>query len=280
MKRTVAVSLLMAAAVIPPAAPHLLRTQQPATAAGDPALGGFLKEGGDYYTEAFSGENVGDPVRGTGECTAWRRTLNCNPSGPRDPTKDKVCTDVVSSDESGFCECGGFAQFATVDCNHRPFTCETMCLKYAVITGKPAMVRTNSQNLGAKVAMDPLQAQQYLAQTMYGQQDMKVMERMGHDVEEYMDGALKSAKSNANMATDSMEKFLGKLHSAGAQDAAAAAKHKSSAEYLENKRWMEEAKRSPSTAMQGTGEDLIKIGKALQAEVNEAIPFGTGDPSQ
>merc|ERR1719162_1805345 len=53
---------------------------------GDPALAIVAGSGGgDYYTQAWTGENAGDTKRGTGGCTGWRSTLQCNPSGPRDP---------------------------------------------------------------------------------------------------------------------------------------------------------------------------------------------------
>merc|ERR1719473_914019 len=74
-------------------------------------------------------------------CVGWKKTLNCDPSGPRDPNNDKDCTETVSSEESGFCECGDFTklndtQFAAVPCTHPPFTCDAMCLKWSVLTGR------------------------------------------------------------------------------------------------------------------------------------------------
>lgn len=73
-------------------------------------------------------------------CVGWKKTLECDPSGARDPTNDKDCTKTVSSEESGFCECGDFTklndtQFAAVPCTHPPFTCDAMCLKLSVISG-------------------------------------------------------------------------------------------------------------------------------------------------
>lgn len=68
---------------------------------------------------------------------AWRRTLECDPSGVRHPEADKGCSDTVADGESGFCECGGFAQQA-VGCEHQPFTCDFICLKYAVAVGVTA----------------------------------------------------------------------------------------------------------------------------------------------
>merc|ERR1719161_2625875 len=54
----------------------------------DPALaivassGGGVPAGGDYYTEA---------------CTAFRRTLQCDPSGPRASLQDKGCAQIVNA---------------------------------------------------------------------------------------------------------------------------------------------------------------------------------------
>merc|ERR1719473_1698356 len=73
-------------------------------------------------------------------CVGWKKTLNCDPSGPRDPKNDKDCTTTVTSEESGFCECGDFtklnnSQFGAVPCTHPPFTCDVMCLKFSVLSG-------------------------------------------------------------------------------------------------------------------------------------------------
>lgn len=70
--------------------------------------------------------------------------MNCDPSGPRDEKNDKDCATTVSSELSGWCECGDFetlnyaqnsSQFGAVPCTHPPFTCEAMCLKFAVLSG-------------------------------------------------------------------------------------------------------------------------------------------------
>jgi len=75
------------------------------------------------------------------KCVGFKKTLQCDPSGPRDITNDHDCAYTVSSEESGFCECGDFEKipnnvFAAVKCIHPPFTCDVMCLKFAVISGK------------------------------------------------------------------------------------------------------------------------------------------------
>lgn len=62
-------------------------------------------------------------------CKAWRRTLNCDPSGPRDFHGDKNCTAIVPEGESGFCECEGYVQTAAAPCNHRLISCKSECAK-------------------------------------------------------------------------------------------------------------------------------------------------------
>merc|ERR1719152_435818 len=48
-------------------------------------------------------------------CVKWRKTLNCNPSGPRDPVQDKDCTVTIPGTEAGFCECVGYVYAAGAD---------------------------------------------------------------------------------------------------------------------------------------------------------------------
>merc|ERR1719321_1575015 len=65
------------------------------------------------------------------ECLAWRKTLNCDPSGPRDMKGDKNCTDIIPAEESGYCECEGYIQTAAATCSHRLISCRTECMKVA-----------------------------------------------------------------------------------------------------------------------------------------------------
>merc|ERR1719482_2194440 len=150
----------------------------------DPALAIVAGSGGgDYYTEAWTGENIGDTRRGNGACTAFRRTLQCDPSGPRAPLQDKGCAQIVNADESGFCECGDYAQFAAVNCDHRPFTCEVMCLKFAVVTGKQAVYRNQ--------ALDPAAARTMLEKVTWANQtDLDAMRIMITDIQDFMDRAM------------------------------------------------------------------------------------------
>lgn len=63
------------------------------------------------------------------KCVAWRKTLDCDPSGPRDPKNDKSCTAIVPEGESGYCECENYVQTAAAPCHHRVISCRTECGK-------------------------------------------------------------------------------------------------------------------------------------------------------
>lgn len=60
-------------------------------------------------------------------CVAWRKSGNCDPSGPRDMMEDKECTTSISGLEAGFCECDGGFQTAALPCGHRPINCQNEC---------------------------------------------------------------------------------------------------------------------------------------------------------
>merc|ERR1719428_1477875 len=67
-----------------------------------------------------------DPSIGL-KCVRWRKTLNCAPSGPRDPMGDKDCSVTIGQSESGFCECEGHVHVAAVPCGHKAINCEMEC---------------------------------------------------------------------------------------------------------------------------------------------------------
>jgi len=226
---------------------------------GDPALAIVAGTGGgDYYTKAWTGENAGDATRGTGGCTAFRKTLQCNPSGPRDPMKDKGCQEVIDAHESGFCECGGYAQFAAVDCDHRPFTCEVMCVKFAVVTGKPAFYRNQR--------LDPAQAKMLLNNIMWGNQtDLEAMRMMSAEVKTFMDRALQHTADTADIAKASMKKFLDMMKVAREKDAASAK--------AEMDAYRKAVKDKPWLKIWETGGKLITAGRGIQAKVREVLPF-------
>jgi len=62
-------------------------------------------------------------------CVAWRRTLNCHPSGPRDQKGDRACDVFIPTDESGYCECADGSFTAAATCSHKAFTCDNACGK-------------------------------------------------------------------------------------------------------------------------------------------------------
>jgi len=68
------------------------------------------------------------PANGLG-CLGWRKTLNCDPSGPRDFKGDRTCDDIVPQGESGFCECDNYVQTAVAPCEHRLINCKQECSK-------------------------------------------------------------------------------------------------------------------------------------------------------
>jgi len=68
-------------------------------------------------------------TRRKGNCVAWRRTLNCLPSGPRAPLEDRNCSDLIPPTESGFCECANSQLTAAATCSHSTFTCDNECGK-------------------------------------------------------------------------------------------------------------------------------------------------------
>lgn len=226
---------------------------------GDPALAIVSGTGGDdYYTKAWTGENAGDTLRGAGGCTAFRRTLQCNPSGPRDPKQDKGCQQVVDAHESGFCECGGYAQFAAVDCKHRPFTCEVMCVKFAVVTGKNAIYRNQ--------VYTPAQAKPLLDRVMWGNQtDMEAMRMKSKELEDYMTRALQYTSDTGDQAKASMAKFLDMMKIAREKDAAQAAG--------EMDRYRQMIKDKPWLKIYENGGKLIAAGQGIQAKVRQVLPF-------
>lgn len=226
----------------------------------DSIVGGSGGESGGpvYYTQAWAGENAGDTKRGSGKCTAFRRTLECNPSGPREPQQDKGCAYVVTSGESGYCECGDYAQFAAVSCDHRPFTCDVMCLKFAVVTKRQAYFH------GLKLG--PVAAQTMLNKVMWANQtDLDAMRIMSEDLNAFMGKALKHTNDLAVKAVKSMHKFMDMMKTAQQKDAAAA--DKEMAEYKEM------IKKGPWAGIFESGQKQIDAGRAIQAKVREILPF-------
>merc|ERR1719453_1706281 len=73
--------------------------------ANDPGRYDYRK----FMTDAEHDKFVLIPGRGA-PCVKWRKTLNCDPTGPRDMMDDKDCNVVVGALESGYCECMDYLQ--------------------------------------------------------------------------------------------------------------------------------------------------------------------------
>lgn len=105
----------------------LLGRQLPMRLRGNATLSGTssakLGEGDGLEIFGRPGTPKGSP------CVAWRRTLSCHPSGPRQEHGDRGCTEMIPTDESGFCECAGGELTAASTCSHRAFTCDNACGK-------------------------------------------------------------------------------------------------------------------------------------------------------
>lgn len=73
--------------------------------------------------------NLRDEAHNASEmaCVSWRQTGNCDPDGPREPTKDLPCSDEVPEDASGFCECADGRKAEKSGCGHALFTCADAC---------------------------------------------------------------------------------------------------------------------------------------------------------
>jgi len=228
---------------------------------GDPVLGAVASmAGGDFFTKAWTGENIGDdrPERGAGGCAGFRRTLKCDPSGIRSPTQDKGCEDVVQAQESGFCECGDYAQFAAVDCDHRPFTCEVMCVKYAVVTKKQAIWK------GAKLT--PEQARLVLDKEMWAQQtDLTAMRTLVGDMTDFFKSSQALVNSQGKQAVESVNRYLDEMKKAQAHDQAQALK--------EMEEYRKKLQDRPWVQIWREGKKQEAAGKAIQAKIAEILPF-------
>lgn len=227
---------------------------------GDPAMAiaAGTGGGGDYFTKRFTSENIADPKRGSGGCTAWRATLQCNPSGIRDPLNDKDCEKVIPAESSGFCECGEYAQFAAVDCNHRPFTCETMCLKFALISHKQAYYKGK--------ALSPQEAEDTVKYLMWANQtDLESMRVMTNELVGFMNRAMQYSTESGNLAKDSLRKFEEKMKVVRQHDAQKAAE--------EMAKVRAQLAEGPWLGIWRSGQDMVRAGQGIQNVVKSALPF-------
>ena len=61
------------------------------------------------------------------ECR-WRHSDDCKWDGPRETQKDKNCDQVITNNDSGFCECSNLNQTMKKGCDRGDFqTCFAAC---------------------------------------------------------------------------------------------------------------------------------------------------------
>mmetsp|Transcript_70799 Transcript_70799/g.133783 ORF Transcript_70799/g.133783 Transcript_70799/m.133783 type:complete len:331 (-) Transcript_70799:77-1069(-) len=212
------------------------------------------KRGFDIYKAS---QNVGDITRGTGRCKAWRATVQCNPSGPRDARQDKTCSEVILGDESGYCECGDYAQFAASICGHRPFTCDVMCLKFAVVTNKPV-----AEYQGQLLSRDEAKAK--LNQLLYKNKiDIGARKWLMEDMIKRKMTELKIAEAKGDQAAEAVDKYLSKIKEAQQREQEATEKAKAQ---------FQQAKTAPWDRLRRQADNLINAGRGIQAKVREIMP--------
>jgi len=86
-----------------------------------------LVDCGSEGRAAFTCLEECSPVPG---CESWRATRDCVAGTARqqkDSQGDVGCRRLISSDWSGFCDCGGGLEAAASNCTHAPFTCAAEC---------------------------------------------------------------------------------------------------------------------------------------------------------
>ena len=89
-------------------------------------------------------------------CVGWRQTLNCDPSGERQPDADKECSAPISTFDSGYCECENGRRAMEKDCrsSEQYWTCEEACSgKASIVADCQHWQETDDCNpAGAKLA--------------------------------------------------------------------------------------------------------------------------------
>jgi len=86
-------------------------------------------ECGEAYRKAFTCAEECAPIKDS-SCVSWRATGRCTSKGHKDTRGDRDCRTLITSGDSGFCECATH-QTAHTNCTdagtREPFTCEEMC---------------------------------------------------------------------------------------------------------------------------------------------------------
>jgi len=179
--------------------------------------------------------------------------------------RDKICGDVVGRDESGFCECGGFAQFASVGCDHTPFTCDVMCLKFAVVTNKTAVFKGQS--------LAPAEAQAMLAYVLPdGVTDTSAVAQLGQVAQWKIDDSVQRLNASGERAVQSVDAWV--RATVGGSNASDGWEGP-----LLGSNPLDELRRkyggAPWEGIEQAGAELVSAGRAMQATVNETMPFET-----
>lgn len=222
---------------------------------------------------SFTPPQVVVPPPGSMGCIGWRQTANCDPTGPRDPKEDKKCDAKITHSFSGFCECGGGYHVASVSCGHPTFSCDYMCLKYAVMMGAaPVYLGAKMTNDEAKKMLDVLDTNPHaLDDYQRARVPLPFNEYSKNMMKEYdamFENMLKDLRAKGEVAVHDVESSVG---------ATVEAQKKAYAEAAEL--------RTPGgqplwKVLAITGKTAENAGKEIQEEVaNVFKPFGGSPPA-
>ena len=60
-------------------------------------------------------------------CLGWVDLQACNTASPYPPTAPSACTDIITGDRHGYCNCLGGRVKLPQECGHPPIKCNTLC---------------------------------------------------------------------------------------------------------------------------------------------------------
>jgi len=132
------------------------------------------------------GAGIGQPA-GL-QCVKWRRTLNCEPTGPRDQLQDLPCDATIEADVSGFCECESMQLTKAVGCGHTPFTCAEECAKMKRIW-REVFGADQAGSSGPTAAPVPPGGDPYAQAQEYGDQAVSAVNQAVDSARQALDGA-------------------------------------------------------------------------------------------
>jgi len=214
-------------------------------------------------------ESPRTPGTASDECVAWRSTLNCDPSGPRDMHKDKPCGEAVADGESGFCECAGYQQFATVTCHHQPFSCDIMCLRFSVITERLAVF--HGESLTREEAIGILEASKSAADPVHRANEI------ADKASTEMAAKIAQLRSSGEVAVDHVHDLvmeLGKVQEAQLDKQ----KLELNGELDKQKKLLAENSKPAWQQLAEAGRESESAGRAILDNLRTVIPFDTQNP--